>query len=132
MARSVILEGEGGSIEGVCTTLVRVIRRCIPAPPYPARWPTSWAYSGPALPPRHSRPSWGCLLVCGSGVAEAVRCGGGSRWVGGEIVDCAAKACEQVVGEVVAEAFADHHPHDRLVGRRFGHGVGGSLPTLGP
>ena len=31
---SVILEGEGESIDGSCTTLVRVIRRCFPAPPY--------------------------------------------------------------------------------------------------
>ena len=37
MARSAILECEGESIDGVCTTLVRVIRRCSPAPPYRAR-----------------------------------------------------------------------------------------------
>jgi hypothetical protein len=37
MARSAILECEGESIDGVCTTLVRVIRRCFPAPPYRAR-----------------------------------------------------------------------------------------------
>ncbi len=35
MARSVILEGEGESIDGVCTILVRVIRRCFPALPVP-------------------------------------------------------------------------------------------------
>jgi hypothetical protein len=49
MARSVILEGEGESIDGVCTTLVRVIRRCFPAPPYRVRWPTSWPCSGPCF-----------------------------------------------------------------------------------
>jgi hypothetical protein len=37
MAGSAILECEGESIDGVCTTLVRVIRRCSPAPPYRAR-----------------------------------------------------------------------------------------------
>ena len=63
MARSVILEGEGESIDGVCTTLVRVIRRCFPAPPYRARWPTSWPCSGRALPHRHSLHSSACLLV---------------------------------------------------------------------
>ena len=54
MARSVILEGEGESIDGSCTTLVRVIRRCFPAPPYRARWPISWPCSDRALPHRHS------------------------------------------------------------------------------
>ena len=63
MARSVILEGEGESIDGVCTTLVRVIRRCFPAPPYRARWPTSWPCSGRALPHPHSLHSSACSLV---------------------------------------------------------------------
>jgi len=62
-ARSVILEGEGENIDGVCTTLVRVIRRCFPAPPYRARWPTSWPCSGPASPHPHSQHSSACLLV---------------------------------------------------------------------
>jgi hypothetical protein len=39
MAGSVILEDEGESIDGVCATVVRVIRRCFPAPPYRPRWP---------------------------------------------------------------------------------------------
>jgi hypothetical protein len=38
MARFVILEGEGESIDGLCATLMRVIRRCFPVPPYRARW----------------------------------------------------------------------------------------------
>src|SRR3954470_21897727 len=63
MARSVILEGEGESIDGVCTTLVRVIRRCFPAPPYRARCPPSWPCSGGVLPHRHSLLSSACLLV---------------------------------------------------------------------
>src|SRR3954453_14689236 len=60
---SQILEGEGESIDGVRTTLVRVIRRCFPAPPYRARWPTSWPCSARALPHRHSPLSSACLLV---------------------------------------------------------------------
>src|SRR5690242_233956 len=60
---SQILEGEGESIDGVYTTLVRVIRRCFPAPPYRARWPTSWPCSGRVLPHPHSLHSSACSLV---------------------------------------------------------------------
>jgi hypothetical protein len=63
MARSVILGCEEESIDGSCTTLVRVIRRCFPAPPYRPRWPVSWPCSGRALPLRPSRRSSGWLLV---------------------------------------------------------------------
>src|SRR3954465_8439594 len=62
MSRSVILEREGESVGGLCTTLVREIRRCFPAPPYRARWATSWPWSGGALPHRHSPHSSACSL----------------------------------------------------------------------
>src|SRR3954454_22447503 len=41
---------EEDSINGSCTTLVRVICRCSPSPPYRARWPASLRCSGPASP----------------------------------------------------------------------------------
>ena len=52
MSGSWILEGEEESIDGSFITLVRVIRRCFPAPPYRARWPVCWPCSGRALPLR--------------------------------------------------------------------------------
>src|SRR6187431_840667 len=41
---------EEDSIDRSCTVLVRVIRRCLPAPPHRARWPVSWPSSGRASP----------------------------------------------------------------------------------
>jgi AcrR family transcriptional regulator len=42
---------------------VRVIRRCLPAPPHRARWPVSLPCSGRALPRQHSILSSGWWLV---------------------------------------------------------------------
>ena len=56
-----ILGREEDSIDRSFTVLVRVIRRCLPAPPHRARWPVCWPCSARALPPRHSRPSSGWL-----------------------------------------------------------------------
>jgi hypothetical protein len=59
----VILGCVEDSIDRSFTVLVRVIRRCLPAPPHRARWPVSWPSSARALPLRHSRPSSDWLLV---------------------------------------------------------------------
>jgi hypothetical protein len=58
-----ILECEEESIDGSATILVRVIRRCLPAPPHRARWPVSLPCSGRALPRQHSILSSGWWLV---------------------------------------------------------------------
>jgi hypothetical protein len=50
---------EEDSIDCSCTVLVRVIRRCLPAPPHRARWPVCLPCSARALPPRHSLLSSG-------------------------------------------------------------------------
>jgi hypothetical protein len=52
---------EEDSIDRSFTVLVRVIRRCLPAPPHRARWPVSLPCSARALPPRHSIRSLGWL-----------------------------------------------------------------------
>ena len=54
-----ILRREEDSIDRSCTVLVRVIRRCLPAPPHRARWPVCLPCSARALPPRHSLLSSG-------------------------------------------------------------------------
>ena len=56
-----ILAREEDSIDRSFTVLVRVICRCLPAPPHRARWPVCWPCSARALPPRHSIPSSGWL-----------------------------------------------------------------------
>src|SRR6478752_2219017 len=58
-----ILTREEDSIDRSFTVLVRVIRRCLPAPPHRARWPVCWPCSGRALPPRHSPHSSAWSLV---------------------------------------------------------------------
>ena len=44
-----ILEGEEDSIDRSFTVLVRVIRRCLPAPPHRARWPVCLAEFRPCF-----------------------------------------------------------------------------------
>ena len=51
---SQILGFEEDSIDGSFTVFVRVIRRCLPAPPHRARWPVSLPCSARALPLRPS------------------------------------------------------------------------------
>jgi hypothetical protein len=57
-----ILAREEDSIDRSFTVLVRVICRCLPAPPHRARWPDCWPCFAGVLPLPHSRPSSGWVV----------------------------------------------------------------------
>src|SRR6476661_10315791 len=78
-----ILTREEDSIDRSFTVLVRVIRRCLPAPPHRARWPVCWPCSGRALPLRHFLLSSGWLSVSlrRPAVERFVECSPAPGWI---------------------------------------------------
>jgi hypothetical protein len=99
------VRSEEESIHGVCTTVVRVIRRCFPMARYRVRWLMCCSCSGRALPRQPSHVHWSCgariIRVCAElRVRGVYRRSRGSVILAGEPVQDRL-AVDSVVGQVV-------------------------------